>query len=141
VIASDGRTPAAVTLVLEPAATVSGRVVFDDRATSRPSPANVQLYLQNIYGSMMSDVPSAFSMDPDGRFTFSGVPRGHFMIGIQREPAPAGWMIKCTVQTAFTMPLNATQSIASVHRRHGADRLMRLTAKSAEGNEEPGTSP
>ena len=33
-------------------------------------------------------------MDEDGRFTFQGVPRGHFMIGIQRESALPGWTIK-----------------------------------------------
>ena len=93
-ISSDGRTPATVILVLESGATVSGRVVFDGRSTSRPSPANVQLWLENISGSMVNDVPSAFSMDEDGRFTFRGVPRGHFMIGIQRESAPSGWTIK-----------------------------------------------
>jgi hypothetical protein len=93
-ISSDGRTPAAVTLVLEPGATVGGRVVFDGRSTSRPPPANLQLSLENNDGSMRFGVLSAFSMEEDGRFTFRGVPRGHFMIGIQRGGAPPGWVIK-----------------------------------------------
>ena len=93
-ISSNGRTPAEITLVLEPASTVSGRVVFDGRSTSRPSAASIQLWLQNISGSATYDVPSAFSIDPDGRFIFKGVPRGHFMIGVQRESTPAEWTIK-----------------------------------------------
>jgi hypothetical protein len=93
-ISSDGRTPAAVTLVLEPGASVSGRAGFDGHSTSRPSPSNLQLYLENVVGSQRFRVPSAFSIDADGRFTFKGVPRGHFMIGIYQESAPAGWTIK-----------------------------------------------
>jgi len=93
-ISSNGRTPAEITLVLEPASTVSGRVVFDGRSTSRPSPASFQLWLQNISGSATYGVPSAFSIDADGQFIFKGVPRGHFMVGVQREPAPTGWTIK-----------------------------------------------
>jgi hypothetical protein len=96
-ITSEGRTPADVTLVLEPGATVSGRVVFESRSTSHPSPATLQLYLQNVSGSSISGVPSAFSIDTDGRFSFTGVPGRHFMIGIQRESAPAGW----TIQSEF----------------------------------------
>ena len=92
-ISSDGQTLAAVTLVLEPGASVSGRVVFDGRSTSHPSPANFQLYLLNVSRSQRFDVPSAFSIDADGRFTFRGVPRGHFMIGIQQESVPVGWTI------------------------------------------------
>jgi Carboxypeptidase regulatory-like domain len=93
-ISSDGRTPADIRLVLEPGSTVSGTVAFDDRSTSRPPAAGIQLWLENVSGSMTFGVPSAFSIDADGRFAFKGVPRGRFMIGVQRESAPAGWTIK-----------------------------------------------
>jgi len=92
-MSSDGRTPAAVTLVLEPGATVGGIVVFGGRSTPLPSPDNFKLWLGSLSGSLMYDVPSAFRIDESGRFTFSGVPPGHFTINIQRETAP-GWTIK-----------------------------------------------
>jgi hypothetical protein len=47
-----------------------------------------------VSGSQRFGVPSAFLIDADGRFTFKGVPRGHFMIEIQPDSAPPGWTIK-----------------------------------------------
>ena len=92
-MSSDGRTPAEVTLVLEPGATVSGVIVFDGRSTPLPSPDNLKLWLGSLSGSLMYDVPSAFWIDESRRFTFRGVPPGHFKINVQPETA-RGWTIK-----------------------------------------------
>jgi len=92
-MSSDGRTSAEVTLMLEPGATVSGVMGFEGRSTPLPSPDNLKLWLGSLSGSLMYDVPSAFRIDESRRFTFSGVPPGHFKINVQPETAP-GWTIK-----------------------------------------------
>lgn len=40
------------------------------------------------------DVERLSNTTLDGRFTFRGVPRGRFMIGIQRQSALSGWTIR-----------------------------------------------
>jgi Carboxypeptidase regulatory-like domain len=95
-----------VALSLQPALTVSGRVVFEGQT---PPPANLAKVLVGLHPMRGILQPRATTVNADasGRFTMSGVLPGRYKLaggGRDGGPGPNGWYIKsATVEGRDTM--------------------------------------
>lgn len=93
-----GTTPVAVTLQLQPAMTLSGRVAFTTTSTPLPTdPSSVRVSL--VPPTDSAAVGSAASLSTDGTFTLAGVTPGRFRV-------------TATVPTTAGPPLWALESVA-----------------------------
>lgn len=97
-VSTDGRGISNVTLTLQPAMTVSGRVAFDG-ASPPTDLTKVRLSLQPVGqtgpGVELGSTVAPAQVDAEGRFTFSGVVPGRYRISSALS-AP-GWSVKSSV--------------------------------------------
>ena len=87
-----------VALALQPAMTLSGTVVFDGAALSRPaSLATMRVSMQSMDAGRVSiGVPPA-AVNPDGTYVIRGVTPGRYRLSATSPSAPVGWMLRSAV--------------------------------------------
>jgi hypothetical protein len=83
VVASDGEHSVDEPLLLEPGASVSGRIVFDGRA-NRPKEPEIRLMPLNKLSPQVAALPwsGILTYDADGRFTIDGVLPGRYALSV-----------------------------------------------------------
>jgi hypothetical protein len=111
-VPSDGRDVIDVPLVLQPGATVSGRVVFEGGTGAPPNTNRLSLTLamvgQHFTGDEIAPPPAA--VDATGQFTIRGVFPGRYRLAVSAG-APAGYALKSAVfggQDVLDIPFDLT---------------------------------
>jgi len=107
---SDGRTPLRTSLILQPGATVHGRVVRADGSAAPPGVFS--LFLSASGGDVFGVAPARATPE----FTYTGVPPGRYVITVNRESLPAGWRMR-SVMVDGRDALDEPFEIKSAERR------------------------
>jgi protocatechuate 3,4-dioxygenase beta subunit len=86
-----------LTLTLQPAMTISGRVMFNG-STAPPNPGAIRLDLSSAQSNAAVAMGVAgAAVDANGQFRFTGVTPGPYRITAAGLPAASGWMVRSAV--------------------------------------------
>src|SRR4029078_9593139 len=70
---------------LQPGASISGRVVFDDSVTAAASElGRVRITLRPVTTTLLFE-PSAITVQPDGSFVTNGLAPGRYLVGVTTQ--------------------------------------------------------
>jgi hypothetical protein len=139
-ISVDGRDVTDVALVLHPALSVSGQVVFDG-GTPPADPSRIRVTLSptpGLQGPSPGGASASAAADPSGRFTINNVLPGHYRVSASGVP---GWWLASAVidgQDAFDLPVevrpggNLTGALVTM-----IDRQTEITGVLSDGRGDP----
>ena len=109
----DGQSEQEIALSLQPALTVSGRVVFDGRA-SPPDPSRIRVTLSPVLSAgQVSLGTAAVLVDAGGRFTITGITAARYRVEASIS-GPSGWMLASSMvsgRDVLDTPLDLRQSV------------------------------
>ena len=101
-----GPTPTSLSLRLQPAMAMIGRMVFDGTSPP-PDPTKARLQLLPLEGTSSTLNATSLKADPNGVFTLSGLTPGRFVLRVALIGAPAWQVASITVggREALDLPL------------------------------------
>ncbi|HEY7474485.1 MAG TPA: hypothetical protein VH679_05700, partial [Vicinamibacterales bacterium] len=107
-----------VPLDLQPAMTITGRLVFDGTLPRPDDFTGVRGFLlpPNSGGNLGAGPPGG-QVDKEGRFAFSGVTPGSYRVFWTGAPRPVGWAVKSAVVLGvdvLDMPLDVKPGMAAI---------------------------
>jgi hypothetical protein len=109
----DGQNEQEISLSLQPALTVSGRVVFDGR-TAPPDPSRIRVTLLPVLSAGQVSLGTApVLVDTGGRFTMTGITAARYRLQASIS-GPSGWMLAASVvsgRDVLDTPLDLRQSV------------------------------
>jgi hypothetical protein len=112
-----GPTPTSLSLRLQPAMTMTGRMVFNGTSPP-PDPTKARLQVLPLEGTSATLNATSFKADPNGEFALSGLTPGRFVLRVALVSAPAWQVASITVggREVLDLPLEigATDPPATV---------------------------
>ena len=109
----DGQSQPEVSLSMQLGLSVSGRIAFDGR-TAIPNSSRVRVSLIPLLaGAQVSLGSAAAGVDPNGRFSITGVTAGRYRLQASID-GPSGWMLSSSTvsgRDVLDVPIDLRQSV------------------------------
>jgi hypothetical protein len=88
----NGPNPAVLSLRLQPAMTMAGRIVFEGASSPPPDPTKVRLTLRPLEGTSATPNATTAKIEPAGAFSIAGLTPGRFVLTATMTGA-AAWQV------------------------------------------------
>ena len=121
-----GGAAAVVPLRLQPAMTLTGRIVFDGGANP-PDPTKARLALQALEGTNATPNQTTVKIEPTGTFAMTGVTPGRFLLSATMIGSPAWQVASLTIggQDGMDLPIEIgaadPPAVVVTFTDHGSD--------------------